>query len=305
MYYRPVSELNISLAGAINHITYQLTDLFTSDGDQSGRRNFPLIITPRIGINYSPSQQWAVYASAGNGYSLPSPEETLLPEGDINPGIKPERGMQYEFGTRMNFFDKRIELDGSIYWIELNNLLVTKRITEDIFTGINAGKTRHLGLEILMLNRYFSYENFPGQLKSSFSYTHSLNRFIDFTDDTLTFDGNNLPGIPRKFLRFQLTWNPFRKTGLITDLQYAGFQYLNDLNTLKYPDYFLCSIKINNELKFKKTGKINIYFGINNLTNTRYASMLIVNALGFNNSEPRYYYPGLPRHGYAGIQYYF
>ncbi len=33
--------------------------------------------------------------------------------------------------------------------------------------------------------------------------------------------------------------------------------------------------------------------------------MLVVNALGFNNTEPRYYYPGLPRNGYAGIRYSF
>ena len=48
-------------------------------------------------------------------------------------------------------------------------------------------------------------------------------------------------------------------------------------------------------------GGLKIYAGINNLTNTHYASMLVVNARGFGGTEPRYYYPGLPRHGYGGI----
>ena len=98
---------------------------------------------------------------------LPSPEEALLPEGDINPHIKPEEGIQYELGTRLFLFDGKMEVDASLYWIELNNLLVTKRVSEDIFTGINAGKTRHKGAEVTILNRIFSYNQFPGQLFQS------------------------------------------------------------------------------------------------------------------------------------------
>ena len=98
MNYRPTSKLNISMAGTLNYISYQLTDLYSANGDQSGKRNFPLIISPRIGFNYAASDKFVVYASVGHGFSLPSPEETLLPEGDVNPDIKPEQGMQYEIG---------------------------------------------------------------------------------------------------------------------------------------------------------------------------------------------------------------
>jgi iron complex outermembrane receptor protein len=33
--------------------------------------------------------------------------------------------------------------------------------------------------------------------------------------------------------------------------------------------------------------------------------MMIVNAKGFGGSEPRYYYPGLPRNFFMGLQYRF
>jgi iron complex outermembrane recepter protein len=201
MYYRPVPKLNISLAGAMNHISYRLTDLYPLNGDQSGTRKFPLIVSPRFGINYAPNDDLAFYASAGHGFSLPSPEETLLPAGDINPDIKPEQGIQYEVGSRINFFNKRLELDGTLYWIELNNLLLTKRVTEDIFTGVNAGKTRHQGFELLLRSLVFDYESFPGKLISTFSYTSSVNRFIEFTDDDNVYDGNKLPGIPGQSLQ--------------------------------------------------------------------------------------------------------
>ncbi|MHC1777806.1 MAG: TonB-dependent receptor [Lentimicrobium sp.] len=303
--YRPSARLSLSVAGTLNHISYKLTDLYAENGDQSGKRDFPLIVSPRIGLNYAASEQLAVYASVGHGFSMPSPEETLLPAGDVNPGIKPEQGMQYETGARFDFFGKAIEAEVTVYWIELNNLLVTKRITEDIFTGMNAGKTRHQGFELLLRNRIFDFTGFPGKLKSTFSYTFSRNRFVDFTDDGNTYDGNDLPGIPDQYAQLQFSWNPFKKLEVFTHLQYTGDQYLNDANTLKYEDYFLVNLKIATHIQLKKAGTLQISAGIDNLTNTHYASMLVVNALGFGGSEPRYYYPGLPRHIYTGIEFRF
>ena len=115
--------------------------------------------------------------------------------------------------TRLNFFDKAVEIDATLYWIELNDLLVTKRITEDIFTGMNAGKTRHQGFELLLRNRFFDFSSFPGKLNSTFSYTLSRNRFIDFTDDGNTYDGNDLPGIPDQYTATATNMESVEKSG--------------------------------------------------------------------------------------------
>lgn len=302
MNYRPAQRLSISLAATLNHIRYQLTDLFAGDGDQSGSRHFPVIFSPRFGINYVANNYLTLYASAGHGFSMPSPEETLLPAGTVNPDIRPEQGIQYEAGTRMNLLNEALEAEISVYWIELDNLLLTKRITEDIFTGINAGKTRHQGLELLLRSRIPDSGNFPGKLKTTFSYTFSRNRFIDFTDDGNTYDGNELPGIPEHYAQLQLNWNPAEKLELSTHFQYTGNQHINDANTMAYEGYFLLNLKALAQFNLKKTGKLRVFAGINNLTNTHYASMLLVNAPAFGNSEPRYYYPGLPKHFYAGVE---
>lgn len=303
--YKPVKAINISAAVAFNHIDYKLTDRYLNNGDQTGKRTFPMIFSPRLGINYSPSDKLALYASAGHGFSLPSPEETLLPAGDVNPDIKPEQGYQYETGIRLNLADNAFEIDASVYLIELSNLLVNKRITEDIFTGINAGRTRHKGFELLLQARLFNYSRFPGKFTSIVSYTRSVNRFIDFTDNNITYNGNSLPGIPGHALSLHLRWEIIRILEISSYLQYTGFQYLNDDNSLEYPEYFLADLKLSTLIKLKKENKIRFSAGINNFTDTRYASMLVVNALTLNNSEPRYYYPGLPRHFYAGMNFMF
>lgn len=303
--YRPVTKLNISIAAALNHISYRLTDLYDANGDQSGERKFPLIFSPRIGLNYAPDNQLAVYASAGHGFSQPSPEETLLPAGDVNPDIKPEQGFQYEMGTRLNFLDKAFEMDAALYWIELNNLLVTKRLTEDIFIGTNAGKTRHYGMEIVLKSRFFEKVHFPGKLTSVLSSTFSRNLFTEFTDDGNVFDGNKLPGIPEQSIQLQFAWNPTSVVEVFTNLQYLGDQYLNDLNSLSYPGHFIADFKVSAHISIRRQGHLNLYAGVNNLSDTRYASMLVVNAIAIGNREPRYYYPGLPRNFYFGLQYRF
>ncbi len=302
VYYKPVKELNISLAGAVNDVSYMLTDEYASNGDQSGSRNFPTIISPRLGINYAPGDVFSVFLSAGHGFSLPSPEETLLPEGDVNPGIKPEQGWQYETGVRFDPPGSRIAFDASLYRIDLTDLLVTKRVTEDVFTGINAGRTLHQGFELMFRSKVFEYNSFPGKLMLGLGYSGSINRFIDFTDDSITYDGNSLPGIPRQTVQLKINWTLFKTVEISTHLSYTGDQYITDSNSLEYPGYFLGDLKITTRFNLKQKIPLQVYLGINNLTDTHYASMLIVNAVGFNNVEPRYYYPALPRHYYGGIR---
>lgn len=305
VYYRPTSKLNLSLAGAFNSIRYKLVDQFKDDENKSGNRNFPSMFSPRVGINYALDQNLTLYSSVGHGFSLPSPEETLLPEGDINPDIKPEEGIQYEIGARLFLFDRKMEIDGTFYGINLNNLLVTKRLTEDVFTGINAGKTRHHGIELMVRNKLFSFTHFPGKLSSDISYTFSKNKFIDFTSDDINYNGNLLPGIPNYSTQITVHWSPIKTIMVDAQLQSLGKQYLDDANSLTESGYFVSNIKISNRFYSHKSSSLFLYLGVNNITNSHYASMVIVNAKAFGSDEPRYYYPSLPRHGYLGLTWTF
>jgi iron complex outermembrane receptor protein len=304
-YWRPAPAWNISLGGAVNSIRYRLTDLFPENGDQSGRRHFPAIFSPRLGINYAPSPRLALFASAGHGFSMPSPEETLLPEGEINRDIQPEQGMQYETGIRLNLFKGVTRLEATLYRIDLRNLLVTKRITEDIFTGINAGRTRHSGLELMLQQQLFRQRSFPGSLQLNASYTLSENRFVDFEEEGINYNDKQLPGIPAAMAQATLLWQPTRSWMLELQLQQVGKQFIDDANSVVNDAYLLTGIKATRHLHLRTTGRATLYAGINNLSNSRYAPMLTVNAVAFGNNEPRYYYPGRPRHLYAGIRWSF
>ncbi len=304
-YFRPTEKWNITVGGAFNKIQYKLTDLFAENGNQSGNRSFPFIFSPRIGINFTPIENIAIYSSIGHGFSMPSPEETLLPEGDINKDIQPEQGIQSELGLRLNLFEGKTQLDAAVYQINLNNLLVTKRLTEDIFTGINAGKTRHRGLELALRQEALNFSNFPGNLDFNINYTLSENKFVDFTDDGNIFNGNILPGIPSQILHFGINWQALKTLLFQSQIQYVGSQYLNDANSEKADEYLTIQLKTAYQFSIGKFVKLEIYGGVNNLTDARYASMISVNALSVGGNEPRYYYPGLPRNFFAGIKFHF
>lgn len=300
-YYRPGSGWTLSFASAINYLQYKRFDLFKGDGDYSGIKQFPVVYSPRFGVNYAVNSFLSVYFSAGHGFSQPSPEETVNPDGSINNRIKHEHGFQYETGFRLDI-KNRVFAEGTFYWIELNDLLVTKRITEEIFTGINAGKTRHRGVEILLKGSVFKHPEFPGQLNASVSYTRSWNTFIDFTDDAQVYDGKKLPGIPEYTTYFELDWLPVRPVEWHVDMMQTGKQYINDSNSAKYEDELVINTKIYGTAIGKKTWTLQLFAGLNNIFNNAYASMLVVNARGFNGSEPRYYYPGQSRTFYAGMK---
>lgn len=297
LYWKPSNRLSFTSAIALNHVSYRLNDLFHADGDLSGVRSFPVMFSPRTGINFKLSESVSLYSSAGHGFSLPSPEETLLPQGEVNRGIRPEQGWQLEAGIRASILNNRLKLDAGWYYIALRDLLVTKRISEDIFTGINAGKTRHTGMEILLIGVISQLDHFPGRTEIRISYSGSTDLFKEFTDDGLVYDGNRLPGIPVSLLRVNMNWIPNKKLEINGSWYHTGKQYLNDLNSLSYPGHRLSDARIS----YKASRFIDIYLGADNIGNSRYASMLVVNALAAGMNEPRYYYPGLPRRFYAGV----
>jgi iron complex outermembrane recepter protein len=283
-----------------NFLSYTITDLLPGPANRSGNYKYKPVLSPFLGINMPLGSIVRIYASVGHGFSYPGVEETLLPDGQANPNLKSESGVNMELGTRISAYKGKLFADANIYLLLVNDLLVTERESEDIFYGRNAGKTRHIGVEAsasFRLNEK-SASLLP-QTLLDLSLSIADNRFTDFTDEGMEYTGNLLPGIPsvRFFAGASFTWF----FGLYGHIQYSftGRQYLDDGNTGIYNAYHLAHLKLGYKLPGHKL-QPNFYFGIQNLFNTHYASMLLVNAPSFG-SAPRYYYPGQPLSFYTGI----
>ena len=135
------------------------------------------------------------------------------------------------------------------------------------------------------------------------SFTVSGNRFLSFKDNGTDFSGKLLPGIPIAILNLDAILKTAVGLELLTGFSFTGSQYMNDLNTLKYGSYKTIDFKLSWERSWSGILKdMQLYAGIRNLFNEKYASMILVNAQALGGSAPRYYYPGEPVNFYAGIK---
>jgi iron complex outermembrane receptor protein len=295
--FQPSAKLRIDAGINLNKTQYKLEDRFAADSiNLSGTYGFNTIISPRLAINYSMSTTMNLFALVAHGFSPPSFSETLTPTGQINPDIQPEMGMNYEIGFKGELI-KRWYLDASVYSMNIRDLIVAKRIAEDQFVGVNAGRTMHNGLE--------AYTKYQGSFKHFnilpyINYTLSLYRFNDFQTENEDYSGNDLTGVPRHQVDVGIDFN--LRNGLYANLNYhfVGSMPMRDDNT-KYSTAYGIT---NGKLGWTRTfGNFNfdLYGGIQNIFNVNYASMILVNAPSFGGNDPRYYYPGLPVNFYGGI----
>ena len=288
--------LSLGMNGNLTRFLY--TDHFRENGDQSGKRNYKPVVSPRIGANYLLSENHSVFANLSHGFSTPSFEETLLPEGQVNPEIKPETGWSFEFGVR-SLIARRLQITASYYRIYIDNLLVARRTGEDAYIGVNAGQSVHPGFEAEVNWKAITWHD-KTLLHLRANVTFANYHFSDFVDLGVDYSGNLLPGTAKNLFLFSAQLYPVSNFSIYTWYRYTGKMPVNDANS-DFSDAYGVS---NVELKYNsKKGRLNLGVkgGIQNIFNTHYASMLAVNAPSFGGNPPRYYYPGNPRNFYIAV----
>ena len=288
----------------INKTHYDFRDFFNSRSvNTSANRNFKTLALPSLDVSYSFSNSNRLYASVSRGFSNPSLEETLTPEGVINPDIIQETGINYELGMEHKSDDNRLQLDIAIYLMPIKNLLVAKRVGNDQYIGRNAGKTRHQGLDLDWSYRFDLSEKI--KLTPFISYTLTDHRFVDFVDEEANADysGNPLTGVPKHKLNSGLQAK--YGNGFYTNLthQFVDKIPLTDSNSLTSSSFNLVNIKIGYRKQIFEKLLLGVDFGINNVTDTKYAQSILINASGFGGNAPRYFYPGNNINYYGSLKF--
>lgn len=286
--------LNFNISG------FRFTDQFTPDTlNQSGNYKFSPILAPRLSFTWNPVNELYLYASVNRGFSIPSLSETLSPLGLINRDIKPEKAWSFEQGLRVNLFSRATFIDLAVYFMRVTDLIVPKRVAEDIYVGMNAGSSLHRGLEI-SVRQWILGHNIGGS-EGRFSFIANLNysasrfNFQEFFAEDINYSGNKLPGMPDRLFSGSLDLKTPGGFYSRFELNTSGEIPLNDLNNQYSKSWFVMNLKAGTIFSLFKKLKIDIALNISNITNEQYASMVVVNAPGSVARPPRYFYPGLPR----------
>ncbi|MGM0635663.1 MAG: TonB-dependent receptor family protein [Bacteroidota bacterium] len=284
----------------LNSTRYKIEDRFlNNENNQTGSFRYATITSPRIGSVYEITNNQQVFGNISRGYSIPTVEESLTPEGTLNTDLNAEKGWNYELGFRGNWWQKSFITELSFYSMHVDDLLVARRVAEDRFVGVNAGKTIHNGAEILLKSVLSWNHNLI--VKPYFSGSFHFYKFDEFVDQGNDYAQNELTGVPDKILNLGIDLNLWKNVQFNSNWRYVGQIPLNDANEIYADAYQLLNFKIAYQFKLAKSLNCQLHFGVNNALDKNYAASILPNAIGFGDASPRFYYPGNPRNYYGGI----
>jgi len=284
-------KLIVSASLNENQTSYNYKDQFLKDGNQSGKHQFNPVISPRLAASWIVTEKFRIFSVMSHGFSPPTLEETLMPNGQRNTSIKPETGWNLELGTKASV-GKSLYLEFSAYYMKVKNLLVARRTAEDAYMGINAGATNHPGLELKLDYKLIDRPMWSTYVRINANLTRY--RFAEFVDNGNDYSGYKLTGTPAATTNWMLETT--HSKGFFVNLHYqtVGKMPIRDDNSIYSNAYQLVNLMAGYEKSFKNLS-VSLSSGIQNLMDTHYASMILINATAVGNQSPRYYYPGLPR----------
>ena len=282
----------------LNQTDYFVRDDFPNDGiDRGGDFTYGSEWSPYFRIDYNLSNfRQQIRGIVSRGFSVPTLEETLLPSGRRNNDIRPETGWSYELQYTNRVTPLEIQLRA--YRMDIRNLLVARRTAEDQFIGLNAGSTRHQGLEVVAEYERSFDRNTTLSLYGTYQFSHY--RFRDFRVLENDYSGNELTGQPAHQFNLRSDFVFAKNFTWQTTFRFVRRQPLRDDNSIYGAGYGLLGSSIAYARAFGRW-TLRCYTGVDNLLDTDYASMFLINASSFGGRAPRYYYPGLPRNFFGGF----
>ena len=197
-----------------------------------------------------------------------------IPDSDLNSSnlislmfeinVSAIKGYAWAFPSKGDLLNIGIGVPLSVFKkekMDIKNLLVAQRTSFDTFTGVNAGKTTHPGLEATI--------NFPLLRSQNLNITSSNNFskywyvFKDFNNNDIDYSQNKLTGVPTHTTNSKVKIN-FKNYLAQMSLQNVGKIPMNDSNELFSDAYSVINFKISKLFSFKNFD-MNISSGINEL----------------------------------------
>jgi iron complex outermembrane receptor protein len=292
-----------------NYIEYGITDRLTNSGnpthkDQSGHKTFTPVVTPQLSLLKALTKTIAVYAGVSKGYSPPTSGQVVIPQiSQVNTGLKPEKSTQYELGAKGSLLNEKLTFQVAVFDMEIKDKLTSQAITDNNGTVLytvttNAGGQRNRGLESeLAYSISFPRSAVFSLLRPFISYTYSNFTYNDFKSDnnnnpkTINYNGNKASGIAPHLVNggadVITRWGVY----LNTTLQYVDKMPITYDNGHYADAYTLLQAKLGYRHAIGKHIGLDVFAGGNNLTGSRYYTMVFLNA-NFSGATPNIYLPG-------------
>lgn len=194
---------------------------------------------PQAGVVLHPGEDWTVKASLSKGYRNPSFRELYLYR-MANPGLEPERMMNYEVSVGRHF-SRYLSVDVTAYYSKGSNLIQTVDMK-----NVNTGRFINKGIELSAR----SHPTERLQLWATYSYLHT--------------SLHNLTAAPKNQYYLGVGWDAFKRFHIDAELKGAGALYVaDDVSNQNYAT-------VNMRLSYRPLHLLTFTLDLDNITDTRY-----------------------------------
>jgi iron complex outermembrane recepter protein len=254
------------------------------------------MVSPHLAVNKVFSKELSVYASYSKGYKAPVSSYFFIPTtGQVNTGLKPEIGDQFEIGTKGSLFEDRLSYSLALFQAKFKDKMTSVAVpltsTTTAYSYVaNGGDQNHKGIEasasFALLRSSTGFikllRPFANIAYSDFKYENYQYQKLNATNTgviVVDYSGLAVAGVPKVATNFGVDLST--KVGLYANLTYSfkdGFPISSD-GLYNTSSYNLLNGKVGIARELGKHFSIDGYFGVTNITGVQYPLMVFVNQL--------------------------
>ena len=277
-------------------VRFRLRDHFLTDGrDDSGTRSLRAV-SPMFGVVSRIAGRHAVYLDVASAFETPTTTELgNQPNGNagLNGELDPQFSTTYETGVK-GLAWSRLRYDAALFDIEVRDELIPYEVPGGAGRTYyrNAGRTRRRGFEL-------AASADAAFLQLAAAYTYSNFRFRNFLVDTVHYDGNQIPGIPRQQLQASVTLRA-RRAYLTNEVIAKDKVFANDANSASAPGFGIVNVRAGLVALLGRPW-FSPVVGVQNAFDRRYVGSVAVNATGASLAATKFYEPSPGRTWFLGL----
>ncbi|MSP36058.1 MAG: hypothetical protein EXR25_10015 [Limnohabitans sp.] len=257
---------------------------------------------PVIGATWHVNDHLNIYLNQGTGFETPTLSESVYTKsgtsviGLFNSNLVPSRSKHLELGSKWTP-SPNTRLDAALFRINTDNEIVTSLSVGGRTAFTNAFETLREGLELSASHAFNS--NWRTQVTATVLSA-------EYASGT-ALAGKSLPGIPQKQLFTSVSWvengfqssskKPLQGKAASFDWIARSSLWANDVNDASgtAAGYGLLNARLKQGFEWHQAN-FETYIGIDNLTNKKAVSSVII-----NQSSRQYFEPLLPRNWVIGV----
>ncbi len=307
----PLAPLRLTVGVRFDDLSYHFDNRFGTTPVAAGGRFYGQApdttvgfsrLSPKLGATWALAENLHAFASFNEGFRVPSENQLFRPASATTAAqatasaqsalrLKPITATQAELGLRGRL--GAVAFDVAVYDLRKKDDIVSLRdTTTNLTESVNAGETRHRGIE-LGAEAPLSSTLSAGMALSWARHTYEQwQAFSATTSQNVDFSGKRIEAAPQFLGNVRLSWAPREALRLQLEWIRIGAYWMDQANSTRYGGHDLFNVRANWAL-----GRgVSLFGSVMNLADRRYADSASI------SSATPVYSPGLPRAVYAGVE---